>query len=624
MFISKLLSNPTVKASSSPKTPWIALFLGVLFSGLLFNQTDAPGQPLKPEQAFSFQARLLKADLIEVRLQTAAGYHLYKDKLKFAIEPSSITMGAPQFPAGQIKEDPYFGKQEIYRGQSDIRIPLSAPPAKETPITLLITYQGCSDAGLCYPPKTQKILLTSPPGPSPAQEGALTALPTKEKGTGATGIAALFSGSSYGWIILSFFGFGLLLSLTPCVFPMIPIISCIIMAQGKELSRRRALALSATYVLGMSLTYSAVGIAAGLSGRLLTAALQNPWVLGAFALIFVALAFSMFGFYDLQVPAAIQNRMTSASNKLRAGTFFGVFLMGLFSAIIVGPCVSAPLAGALIYISQTNNVWLGGSALFTLSLGMGVPLLVVGTSAGVLLPKAGQWMNGVKAFFGVVLLAAALWMLTPMLSPILQLGLWGAFSVILSVYLQALDPLPPGSGGRAKFGKGIGIVALIWGTALLIGALMGGQDPLQPLSGFHHSSAGPSLSQTSSSGTSGLPFQRLTDLPQLEARLQEYRGHKIILFFSADWCVSCRELKEFTFKDPRVRERLLKDWKLLQADVTETNDQTGALLKQFGLFGPPAVLFFDERGKEIPGTRVIGYQKADDFLKTLERIQGKT
>jgi thioredoxin:protein disulfide reductase len=611
---------PAAKVSNSHKAPWI--LLGVFFLGLLLGATKAPGEPLKPEQAFSFQARFLTPNLIEIELQAAPGYHLYKDKLKFKIEPGTVTTEPPQFPAGQIKEDPYFGKQEVFRGRSSIRLPLKVP-LDQKDLTLLITYQGCSDNGLCYPPKTQKITLAFPPGPAGPKITPPAAPQAKEPTEDATGIASLFGRSSYGWIILSFFGFGLLLSLTPCVFPMVPIISCIIMAQGQALSRWRAFALSATYVMGMSLAYSAVGVIAGLSGRMFTAALQNPWVLGAFALIFVALAFCMFGFFDLQVPPALQNRMTSVSNRLRAGTFFGVFLMGLFSAVIVGPCVSAPLAGALVYISRTNNVWLGGSALFALSLGMGVPLLVVGTSAGVLLPRAGQWMNGVKSFFGVVLLAAALWMLTPVFSPVLLLGLWGAFLVILSVYLQALDPLPPGSGGLAKFGKGIGIIALICGTALLIGALMGGQDPLQPLSGLRHPSGESSLPQAASPQASGLPFHKLTDPTRLDAQIKENRGHRVLLFFSADWCVSCRELKEFTFKDPRVRERLLKDWKLLQADITETNDRTEALLKQFGLFGPPAVLFFDEEGKEIPGTRVIGYEKADDFLKTLGKIQGK-
>jgi thiol:disulfide interchange protein DsbD len=601
--------------------PYVCLLFSAFISlfVLLFPPQSAFSQPLKPEQAFSFQARLLKSDLIEIRLQIAPGHYIYRDKFKFALEPTQIKLGTPQFPAGQFKEDAYFGRQEIFRGDSVIQIPVTPVPSLEGPILLSLTYQGCSDAGLCYPPKTQKIPLTFLPAASQENRVAPPPPQGEEKGSESSTIARLFGNSSYPWIILSFFGFGLLLSLTPCVFPMIPILSCIIVAQGKNLTKWRAFALSATYVMGMAMTYSAVGVIAGLSGRLLTAALQNPYVLGAFALIFVALAFCMFGFYDLQVPSSIQSKMTSASNKFKAGTFLGILLMGMFSAVIVGPCVSAPLAGALIYISHTNNVWLGGTALMALSLGMGIPLLILGTSAGVLLPKAGLWMNAVKSFFGVVLLAVALWTISPLLSITIQMFLWGAFLIISAVYLQALDPLPPGSRGWARFRKGLGFIALILGSSFLIGALMGGQDLLQPLSELGRRTGGTSDPKAMTAQSSGLPFQRLTSLGQLEATLKENQGQRVMLFVTADWCVSCKELKEFTFKDPQVQDRLLKGWKLIQADVTQTNQETGALLKQFNLFGPPAVLFFDKGGKEIAEARVIGYQKAGDFLKTLDR-----
>ena len=351
-----------------------------------------------------------------------------------------------------------------------------------------------------------------------------------------SGIQSLCPGNSFFWIVLSFFGFGLLLCFTPCVLPMVPIISGIILAQGEKLTKKRSFSLSLTYVLGMALTYSAAGIAAGFSGRLISSALQNPFVLTAFALIFVALSLSMFGIYELQLPGFIQTKLMGISNRFKAGTFVGVFLMGLLSAIMVSPCVTAPLSGALLYISRTKDVWLGGSALFSLALGMGVPLLIIGTSAGVLFPKAGLWMKWVKVFFGIILLAVAFWIIYPIVSP----------------------PMP-----------------------------------------------------------SSLSFQRLTQLSQVDSYIKEADGRSIMLYVSADWCVSCRERDILTFRDPRVKEKL-KGVKLLKADVTRTGKETDDFLKRFGLFGPPAVLFFDDRGQEIPGTRVIGVQKPTEFLVTLK------
>jgi thiol:disulfide interchange protein DsbD len=618
VFISnRLISwfNPQRKITL--KTPWLLIVLGVLYLGLSLPFPKVFAQPVKPEQAFSHQVQFFHPDLIEVRFKTIPGYYLYKDKFKFRIEPVSLKIGAPQFPAGQIKEDPYFGKQEIFRGESRIKIPVSPVPPTGTVLTLFVSYQGCADSGLCYPPKTQTIKFSIPPQTAPENQP----LPGGEKGkaSDSSRILMLMGSNSISWILLCFFGFGLLLSLTPCVFPMVPIISSLIVAQGEKITKRRGFFLSLTYVLGMALTYSLVGVLAGLSGRLFTSALQNPWVLGAFALIFVILALSMFGFFDLQVPSVLQKKMTSASNQRKAGTFWGVLLMGIFSAIIVGPCVSAPLAGALVYISQTGNVWLGGSALFALSWGMGVPLLIIGTSAGVLLPKTGAWMEKVKYAFGVLLLATGLWMLSPVLSAPLQLGLWGAFLIVLAIYLQAIDPLPLGSSGITKFGKGLGVIALVLGIFLLIGALRNGNVFFQLLSPTQGESF--PKGEPSSPKTTGLPFEKLTTLPQLESRLKENQGQKTLLFFSAEWCISCKEMKLLTFENRQVQEKLQKGWNLLQADVTETNEATNALLKRFGLFGPPAVLFFDEQGKEIPENRVIGYQKAEEFLIRIETVK---
>ncbi len=605
--------------------PFFGAFFGfsllIILLFLLSSRYEAYGEPLKPEQAFPFQVKTIKPDVVEVRFQIAPGHYLYRDKLKFALEPAGITLGTPQFPPGEIKEDPAFGKTEIFRGETVILIPLSSPPSAGEPITLAVTYQGCADAGLCYPPKTQKVRLSTSPPTSPARQAMSS--PPGAGGTVAetSDIARLFGSGNFFWIILSFFGFGLLLSFTPCVFPMIPIISGIIVAQGKDLTKKRAFSLSLIYVLGMALTYSSAGVVAGFSGRLISVALQNPWVLSAFALVFVLLAFSMFGFYELQVPSFIQSKFTSASNRCTAGTCSGVFLMGLLSAIIVGPCITAPLAGALLYIGQTHNLWLGGLALFFLALGMGVPLLIIGTSAGALLPKAGAWMNIVKAFFGVLMIAVALWLISPIIFEPLQLFLWGALLIVCSIYLSALDPLPHSSNGWAKFQKGIGIIALIVGVSLMIGALMGGRDLLQPLSGISQKSKESQDQKAHSSSIPGLTFEKIPKLSRLGAQLNAAQGRTVMLLVSADWCTACKEMEEFTLKDPRVQERL-KKVKLLNADVTKSDEETVTFLKKFGLFGPPAVLFFDQKGKEIPAARVIGYQNAEDFLKTLDKVPG--
>lgn len=597
---------------------------------ILFPLFASLAQPLKPEQAFSFQAKAINTGLIEVRFQIAPGHYLYRDKFNFSIEPGRIKLGTPQFPTGQVKQDPTFGKTEILRGESTIRIPVTAWQSNNGPITLAITYQGCADGGFCYPPKTQKVHLT-PPAPvdgrdinpdrqrgEPGNPLEQTS-PFSEKDGGKGDLSRLLSQGTFLWIIMSFFGLGLLLSFTPCVLPMIPIISSIILAQGKAVTKKRAFSLSLTYVLGMSLTYTTIGVAAGVSGRLFSAILQNPWVLGAFALLFVALALSMFGFYELKIPSSLQDKLITTSNRLPGGTFLGVFFMGLLSALIVSPCVSAPLAGALLYISRTGNVFLGGSALLALSLGMGIPLLIIGTSAGVLLPKAGAWMNAVKGFFGVLLLSVALWLVSGFLPVPVQMVLWGALLIISAVTLSALDPLPLPSGGWDKFRKGIGVIALIFGAALVIGALMGGRDLLQPLSGISYQSQGSLNQKEGRAQTSGLPFERLTNLKQLDYYLKEAQGQPAMLYVSADWCTSCRELEWFTFSDPRVREKL-QGMRLLKADVTRNDQEAAALLKRFELFGPPAVLFFDKRGKEIPGNRIIGFQRAGEFLLTIDKV----
>ncbi|CAM5378988.1 Thiol:disulfide interchange protein DsbD OS=Eoetvoesiella caeni OX=645616 GN=dsbD PE=3 SV=1 [Eoetvoesiella caeni] len=413
-------------------------------------------------------------------------------------------------------------------------------------------------------------------------------------------------------LIAAFFGFGLVLAFTPCMLPMIPILSGMIIGQGRSLSRRHAFGLSLVYVLAMAVTYALAGVAAGLAGTMLAAYLQNPWVLGSFAAVFILLALSMFGFYQLQIPASIQSRLAGAANRKAGGQVLSVFLMGVFSAVIVGPCVAAPLAGALLYIGQTGDVVLGGLALFSLAIGMGVPLLIFGTTTGALLPKAGQWMKSVQHFFGVTMLAVAIYLISPVIPSVAHMSLWAILLIISAMYLKALDPLPHSSPGFVRFGKEVGIIALVSGVALLIGVLSGGRDVLQPLSGLR----GPGIAAAQSIGTPELQFKKVTSLADIESQLQAAEGRYIMLDFWADWCISCKEMERFTFTDAEVKNRL-KNVVLLKADVTANDLEDQALLKRFGLFGPPGIIFFDRRGAEID-FQVIGFQAPRKFLRSLD------
>jgi thiol:disulfide interchange protein DsbD len=376
-------------------------------------------------------------------------------------------------------------------------------------------------------------------------------------------------------------------------------------------SHLRSFVLSLAYVLGMAVTYAAIGVAAGLSGTLLSAALQNVWVLGGFALVFVVLSLSMFGFYELQMPSVLQSRVSDTANR-QGGSLPAIALMGALSALIVGPCVAAPLAGALLYIAQTGNATLGGAALFVMALGMGVPLLLVGAFSRSLLPKSGPWMEGVKKFFGVIMLATALWLVSPVIPLWLQMLGWALLMVIPSIYLHALDPLPPHARGWQRLGKGLGVMLLLGGAAMLIGVLGGARDPLQPLGFLGGGTAAVSPAPT---------FERVATTERLDVRLAEAKaaGKPVMLDFYADWCVSCKEMERFTFADPQVAARM-KQMVLLKADVTANTAADATLLKRFGLFGPPGIIFFDAGGRELVDLRVVGFQPAEVFLPTLERV----
>ena len=590
-----------------------------LMLALIAGSACADPELLEPEKAFRFSAQALDGGHIEVRYRIASGYYMYRDKLRFEALPDSVRLGEAQLPPGQIKQDEFFGKVETYRG--DLRVVLPVTHSGQAPHTVLlkVTSQGCADAGVCYLPQTSEASLKlaalnseslpktsvwESPGPVAA---------TDRKGLDAAGGidesagVALLRAGSFWLIVLGFFGSGLVLALTPCVFPMIPILSGLIVGQGRPVTRAWGLALSVAYVLGMAITYALAGVAAGLSGDMLAGALQNSWVLGGFAVLMVLLALSMFGLYELQLPVALQSRLAQASNRFKGGHLAGVFAMGALSALIVGPCVAAPLAGALLYISHTRDIVLGGSALFSMAIGMGVPLLAVGLSAGVL-PRSGAWMESVKKFFGVLLLGVAIWMIAPVIPVTLQMFMWAALFIVSAIYLRAIDPLPAGASGLTRLFKGIGVVALLIGALMLAGALSGGRDVLQPLGGLRLSAGAP--------GAADPGFQRIGSLAELNERIGAAGGKPLLLDFYADWCVSCKEMEKFTFPDPAVQARL-KEMVLLQADVTAASAEHKQLLSRFRLFGPPGIIFFDRHGGEIPDLRVIGYLPPARFAAVL-------
>jgi len=575
------------------------------------------GEFLPVDEAFVISGIVATdAGALAARWDIAEGYYLYRNKFSFKVlETSDVTLGAPDAPAGEFKQDDAFGRMEVYHNRVELRIPYTRTSTNASEVTIEAHYQGCAEKGFCYPPQIKNFKVSLPAGQSVAasNNNKVTASSTGFVSEQDQLVARLAGGNKMTTIAL-FFGFGLLLAFTPCVFPMIPILSSIIVGQGHHTSTRRAFSLSLAYVLPMALTYTVAGVVAGLTGANLQAAFQNAWVIGTFSFIFVLLALSMFGFYNLQIPTALQTRLSMLSNQQKGGTLLGAGIMGFFSALIVGPCVAAPLAAALIYIAQTKDAWLGGAALLSLSLGMGAPLLIIGTSAGKLLPRVGDWMNAVKAVFGVLLLGVAVWMLERIMPIQFILLLWSILAITSAAYLGALRRLDNNATGWQKLWQGLGVVLLIYGAILLVSAASGGRDILAPL---EHLSA--ARAATTSNGATaqpaGLAFKRIKGLDGLNAELKaaSARGQYVMLDFYADWCVSCKELEHYTFNDAGVKNAL-SNVLLLQADVTADDAQDQALRQHFGVFGPPAILFFDPAGAEREEFRIIGLMKPEQFI----------
>ncbi len=582
---------------------------------LLFNLSLFAGF-VSVDEAFKPSAKFENGK-IHLKIEMADHIHLTKDLLKFSVEPKGkLFLEKFTLPPAQKDE---FG-DEIYSGVFEVELPLGIEDEGLESFKFVLNFQGCSDSGVCYPPVTKTYDFSIPASASSVRSGEpkTQKIEEMEKEVESAvlseeeSIASALKSKSFGIVLLTFFGFGLLLALTPCVFPMIPILSSIIVAQGEGMNARRGFVLSLVYVLAMALTYTLAGVLAGLFGANIQAALQNPWVISLFALLFVALAFSMFGFYELQLPASLQTRISRKSDEAgKRGGLAGVAVMGFLSALIVGPCVAPPLAGALIYIGQTGDALLGGAALFVMSLGMGAPLILIGTGAGRFMPKPGGWMSAVSRVFGVVMLAVAIWMLSRIIPDSVSMVLWAALFVVSAVYLGALEPLENGRGWSALF-KGIGVFMLLYGGFLLFGAFTGASSPLDPLKALKRP-----VGNLPGVTAAHLRFERVETLDALLRKIDSAK-RPVMVDFSAEWCVSCKELEENTFTDPKVIFAL-NGFDLYQVDVTKNSEEQKRIMRHFGIFGPPAILFFRD-GKEIASQRVSGYKPPDEFLKIIEGV----
>lgn len=612
----------------------VLLFI-TTFILLVWQPVQAQEEFLDPEQAFELSVAMHSPTEIDVHFAIAPEYYMYQSRFAFALDGEDIADAEVAYPPAITVFDPTFDQNmQVYRQQVTLRVPLPRASSLSSllPPKFAITYQGCADAGLCYSPITETVELKAVEGgyeaqgawvvdtvPAPLTEAVV---PQAAKASTSfsdafslsdTGLAGFFSNASWPEMMALAFVLGLLLSFTPCVLPMVPILLSIIAGQNSKDSdsRWRGLSLAAAYVLGMSIVYTALGVAAGLAGASLAAWLQTPWVLSLFAIILAVLALSMFDVYQLQVPSRMQSSMQGRLANIPGGRYGGVFFMGMVSALIVGPCVAAPLAGVLLFISQTGDVVLGGATLFALAWGSGALLLVVGASSGALLPKAGGWMNGIKYGFGILLLATAWWMVNSVLPAwVLMLG-WAVLAMWSAVLLGAFRALSAEAGVFTQLLKGIGLLVAVWAVALVVGVASGSRSIMQPLVGL-------GLGTASEQAVSVPSFQIVKNVDELDAVLAA-TDQPVMLDFYADWCVSCIEMEQFTFSKAQVAAQM-EQMVLLQADVTANTEADRELLKRFNLFGPPGIIFFDSSGNQLDDPRVVGFMPADRFSTELSKV----
>ena len=609
----------------------------------IFGTSSSQDDLLPPELAYLPQISSANFQNIGVRWFIEPGYYLYRHKLSFEIEnlPDAV-ISAVNLDPGVDQHDEFFGDVKVFRDSANARIDISGVNADTltTGSNLIISYQGCADIGVCFPPGKVSLPLSfdanspdapivaasvfSAPNSGDASEQLIATSTTRatapEGQSEQDRLFTMLSNNSLWLTVATFFGFGILLAFTPCVLPMVPILSSLIVGQGDKISTFRAFQLSLIYVLVMATTYAIVGVIVGLSGYNVQAFLQNPWVLSGIAALFVVLSLSMFGFYELQMPVRLQEKLTKWSNKQGGGQVSGVAAMGFISTLIVGPCITAPLAGALIYIAKTGDAVIGGAALFALGLGMGAPLLLIGTSAGKFVPKAGAWMNAVKYVFGIIMLGMAVYMISRFIPSSVTMALYGVLALFSGIYFGATDTLTRDSSGWQRFGKGLGLVVLLYGVALLIGALSGNGSYTTPLRGIASNSTNGASSEEH--GLAFAPVKSVSELNQIVA-LASRENRPVMLDFYADWCISCKEMEAFTFTDSTVQD-LLRNAVVIQADVTANDDLDQEMLKHFDLFGPPGIIFYDTEGYEIRSARVVGFMSADKFSSHIQRHLGGT
>ncbi|MGA0613873.1 protein-disulfide reductase DsbD [Paracoccus sp. KR1-242] len=564
-----------------------------LASAQEFSFSDRGRRPMDPRDAFKIELRLVRDGRAEIDWQIAPGYYLYRDQIAASdADGRALTV---ETPAGVIKEDPNFGTVEVYYDAASAVLPQAGGRVQ-------VTWQGCQEDGICYAPVTSDLdlpVLTQPP-PDIAEPLQFSAQDGLVSGLAQRGGTAL--------VLLAFFGFGLALALTPCVFPMIPILAAMLARQGEALTPARGALLSGTYVLAMAAAFGAMGAVAGWSGQNLQMVLQSAWAIGAVALLFVVLALSSFGLFQMQLPAAMTARLSGGTG--RRGSVAGAATLGFTSALIVGPCVTAPLAGALLYIAQTGDAALGAVALIALGLGQGAPLFVAGTFGARILPRAGAWMQHARQFFGVVFLAMAIWLAGRLLPGPLVLLLWAVLLVGCGVFLGALDRAPPATNAR-QLGRAAGVVALMGGAVMGIGAALGATEPLRPLS--------PLVATSARADAPALAFDAILDADQLQRKLGG-ADQPSLIYVTADWCVACKGIERSVLPDPGVA-KALQGMRLLKADVSDGDDQRQALMRKLGAAGPPTMIFLDANGREPEGNRLVGSVNAAQLVHAANRAK---
>jgi len=553
---------------------------------------------------------------VEVGIRIVPGFYIYKDKVSVRSLSDNAQAGRLDLPKGKKKTDEYFGEVEVYVDSFIAPLAIARATPGAMTLQLEVNYQGCAEGGLCYMPQTRVLEVDLPEATTVgALAPAGAAAPVSEQAF----LADVLVNQSIWKAIGLFFLAGLALALTPCVLPMIPILSGIIAGEGDEVTPMRGFTLALSYVLGMAIVYTAAGVAAAAAGMQLQATFNQPWILILFSGLFVFLALGMFGVFELQMPSSIQTKLAGISGEQKRGTMVGAFIMGGLSSLIVTACVAPVLIAALMVIAQTGDLVRGGTGLFAMSLGMGAPLLLVGAAQGKYLPRAGAWMVTVRNTFGFMMLGLAIWMLSRILPGNITMLLWAVLIFMAGVFMGGLTTLGTGSTGPQKLGKGFGLLAIIYAVVLLLGGLAGGSNPLKPLASLSFGEGGPAVAETEHA----LPFRRIKTVDDLDRELAAAAAARKTAFldFYADWCVSCKEMEAYTFTDAGVQQALSNTvW--LQADVTANDDADKALLARFDVFGPPTIIFFDGSGQRREGYEVVGYMKAGDFTEHLRQALG--